>query len=318
MFANLNKPLWPDGKLNLTTPLSLILAGLSGVVGVVLYAQGFTYEGATLVYMLGGVLFAWPYYAARYTGYMTFLVLMSFVPMSIWLQNKGVESEAWYYRDPSGYVLWVTQAGEGWGRWTRHVWLGNNMPAMEYLFYPLFCFFQITLYALFSHVLPDRWFERPHRALALVFPVLFLLLLGGFVSLYFLFGTSGETDYVYWLTAVGYAVTGITFLLSRNYRRYTCCPAFWIWLVGMGVLFLPAWEGFHCGLNRDWVYDPEHTFPILYTINGAGFPVSQPFGYITTATTFKALLMLLILKFGHLVVKDPALVPFSHKGTLNQ
>lgn len=315
MLARLNAPLWPNSKLNLTTPLSLLLTGLSMIIGIALYRRGFTYEGATCLYMLAAVMFAWPYYSARYTGYMTWLVLMSFVPMSIWLQNKGVETQAWFYREHSGYLAWITKPGEGGLQWTRHVWLGNDMPAMEYVFYPLFCFFQITLYAVFSHLLPDHWFEQARPSLRWVFPLLFALLFVGFISLHFLYAKPAQTDYVYWLTGVGYAVTGVTYCLSRNYRNYTQSPAFWIWLVGMGVFFLPAWEIYHCCINRDWVYDPQHTFPILYSFRGAGFPVSQPFGYITTATTFKALMMLLVLQFGHLVIKNPKLVPFSSKGT---
>lgn len=313
MLAKLNAPLWPQGRLSLTTPLSLILTALSVLLGIYFYRQGYTYEGATLVYMLGTVLFTWPYYSARYTGYMTWLVMMSFVPMSIWLQNKGVETQAWYYRSHDSYMAWICKSGEGWWRWTRHGWLGNDMPAMEYIFYPLFCFFQITLYAFFSHLLPDRWFEQKHASLKYVFPVLFVLLFAGFISLYFLFSKPGETDYVYWLTGVGYAVTGVAYCVSKSFRNYTQSPAFWIWLVGMGMLFLPLWEIYHCCINRDWVYDPNHTFPFLYSFRGAGFPVSQPFGYITTATTFKALMMLLILKFGHIVVKNPELVPYSCK-----
>lgn len=311
MFEKLNQPLWPSSRLNLTTPLSLGLTLLSIIAGVVIYRKGYTYEGATLVYMLGTVLFAWPYYSARFTGYMTWLVLMSFVPMSIWLQNKGVETEAWYYRGHADYMAWITKPGEGWWKCTRHVWLGNEMPAMEYIFYPLFCMFQITLYSLYSHLLPDHGFEQKKSGLKYVFPIIFVLLFTGFISLYFFFGKPGQSDYVYWLTGVGYVITGAAYLLSSHYRNYTQSPAFWIWLVGMGICFLPLWEIYHCCINRDWVYDPAHTFPFLYSFRGAGFPVSQPFGYLTTATTFKALMMLLILKFGHIVVKDPKLVPFS-------
>lgn len=311
MIDMLTRPLWPDRKLNLTTPLSLILTTASVIAGVHFYRQGFTYEGATLIYMLGTVLFAWPYYSARYTPYMTGLVLMSFVPMSIWLQNKGVETEAWHYRAHDGYLAWITKPGEGWGRMTRHGWLGNDMPAMEYVFYPLFCLFQVTLYALFSHLLPDEWFEKPRPTLKLLFPGIFLLLFGGFISLYFWFGKPGQTDYVYCLTAVGYLMTGLAYWRSQCYRDYTQTPAFWVWFVGMGLLFLPAWEIYHCCFNRDWVYDPLHTFPFLYSFRGAGFPISQPFGYLTTATTFKALMMLLILKFGSIVIRNPKLVPFA-------
>ena len=318
MLARINLPLWPDSKLNLTTPLSLLLTAASVIAGILIYLAGYTYEGATLVYMLGAVMFAWPYYSARYSGYMTFLVLLSFVPLSIWLQNKGVETKAWYYREHSSYMAWIVQPGDGWWRWTRLVWLGNNMPAMEYIFYPLFCFFQITIYALYSHLLPDHWFEQTHPKLKYAFPLVFGALTVLFILLYFLYSKPNETDYVYWLTAVGYAITGVTYWRSRNYRRYTQSPAFWVWLVGMGVVFLPLWEIYHCCINRDWVYDTQHTFPTLYSFRGAGFPVSQPFGYITTATTFKALLMALILNFGHLVVKNPQLVPFSRGRTPHQ
>jgi len=315
MLTKLSQPLWPHGRLNLTTPLNLLLTACCVVTGIVLYRRGYTYEGATLVYMLGAVIFSWPYYACRYTGYMSWLVFMSFVPMSIWLQNKGVETEAWYYRPHEGYLAWITKPGEGWWQSTRHFWLGNDMPAMEYVFYPLFCFFQVTLYAMFSHLLPDHWFEQPKPAMKFAFPIVFVLLLAGFFSLPFLYPRPGQTDYVYWLTAVGYLITAITYCLSRNYRLYTQSPAFWIWLVGMGLIFLPLWEMYHCGINRDWVYDTHHTMPELYSCRGAGFPISQPFGYLTTATTFKALMMLLVLKFGHLVVKNPKLVPFSSKGS---
>lgn len=315
MLAKLNTPLWPHSRLNLTTPWSLGLPVLSIGGGLMLYQKGYTYEGATLIYMLGTVLFAWPYYSARFTGYMTWLVLMCFVPMSIWLQNKGVETEAWSYKPHPDYVAWITKPGEGWGQLTRHAWLGNDMPVMEYIFYPLFCLFQITLYSLYSHLLPDHGFEQQKPALKHLFKVVFLFLFGGFISLYFLFGKPGQTDYVYCLTGVGYLITGAAYLFSQKYRAYTASPAFWIWLVGMGLCFLPLWEIYHCCLNRDWVYDPAHTFPFLYSFRGAGFPVSQPFGYLTTATTFKALMMLLILKFGHIVVKNPKLVPFSRNQT---
>jgi len=309
MPSRLNTPLWPDNRFNLTTPMSLLLTLGSVAAGIWTYLAGFTYEGSTLIYMLGGVCFAWPYYSARYTGYMTYLVLMSFVPMSIWLQNKGVETGAWYYKDHDAYVAWITKPGEGGWHWTRHVWLGNDMPAMEYAFYPLFCFFQITLYSLYSHLLPNRFFEEPRPSLRRLFPVVFILLLIGFVSLHFIWPSKGQTDYVYWLTGVGYAITGATFWLNKKYRAYTKTPAFWIWLVGMGAMFLPLWEIYHCCLNHDWVYDPRHTLPMLYSFNGAGFPISQPFGYLTTATTFKALMMMLIFNFGHILVKDPKLVP---------
>ena len=259
--------------------------------------------------MLAATIFAWPYYSVRYTGYMTWLVFVCFVPMGIWLQNKGVQNSAWLYRPHNEYFLWITEQGEGWCRFTRHGWLGADMPLMEYAFYPLFCFFQVTLYSLYSHLLPDRWFEQSHRALSKFFPIVFAGIFTLFVSIYFFCRRPPNTDYFYWLTGGAYVFAAVTYGASWKYRKYTATPAFWIWLVGMGLMFLPLWEIYHCCINRDWVYDPNHNFPILYSFRGAGFPMGQPFSYLTTAITFKALMIYLILNFGHILVKNPKLVP---------
>ena len=273
--------------------------------------EGYTYEGSAIGYMLGGFFLFLPYYSARFTSWMTWLVLTCFVPISIWLQNKGVETQSWHYRPKEEYLCWITASGEGWWHWTRHLWLGNDMPAMEYAFYVLFGLFQMTLYSLYSHVLPDHWFEQVQPKLKWVFPVVFSLLFAGFVGIYFLYPKPGKTDYLYWLTGVGYVVTGGAYWVSKNYRRYAQSPAYWIWVVGMGVVFMPVWEFFHCCYNRDWVYEPANTFPPLYTWRGVGVPVSEFFGYITTATTFQALILLFIRRFGKSVIKDFQLVPFS-------
>jgi hypothetical protein len=311
MLAKLNQPLWPQSRFSLTTPLSLILTGLSVVVGVTLYLRGYTYEGATLAYMVGGILFAWPYYSARFTWCMTFLVMSCFIPISIYAQNKAVESGSWYYRPPEGYLLWITKAGEGWGYWTRHLWLGNDMPAMEYFFYPLFCLFHVTLFSLFSHLLPDHWLEQKHPRLRWVFPIVFGLALVAFGAIYFIFPNHNCTDYLYWLAAVGYVITLIAYAISPNYRAYTQSPAFWIWAVGMGGMFMPCWEFFHCCLNRDWIYDRANTFPFFVTYRGVGIPLSELLGYLTTATTFQGLMLMFIRKFGKVVIKNYSLVPFS-------
>jgi hypothetical protein len=309
----MNKPLWPHSRFNLTTPLSLILTIFCVVAGVVIYIKGLPYEGSALVYMAGGVCFSFPYYTVRYTRWMTFLVMMSILPMTIWLQNKGVETEAWIYRAPDTYWLWITKDGEGWWTWTKHLWLGNNMPAMEYIFYPLFFLFQMTMYSLYSHLLPDKWFEEPRPALRWVFPTCFPLLLAGFIVVYIKYAHPGKTDYPFWMTSMGYLLTGAAFCISKNYRKYTRSIAYWIWILAMGIVFLIAWEFFHSCVNHDWVYVEANMLPFVYTYNGAGIPVTQFFGYITTATTFQALMMLMILRFGHIVIKDRKLVPFSGK-----
>jgi hypothetical protein len=309
MLTTLNTPLWPKRKLNLTTPLHLLLAAASMVTGVILYREGYTYEGATCVYMLAGVLFAWPYYSARYTWRMTALVMSSFVPLSIWAQNKAVQSGSWHYRPHDGYLLWITEKGEGWLHWTRHLWLGNDMPAMEYFFYPLFCLFQLTVFALYSHLLSEKYFVRKRPQLKPTFLILLTLVVGAFVAIYFIFPNPNVTDYLYWLAAVGYAITIVSYAVSSGYRSYIQTAAFWYWAGGMGIGFMFCWEFFHCCLNRDWIYNPANTFPFFVSYRGCGIPLSELLGYLTTATTFKALMMLLLFNFGRVTIKDRDLIP---------
>jgi len=312
----LREPLWPNSRLNHTTPLNLVLVGGCVVAGVWLYARGLTYEGSALAYMLGGVIFAYPYYRVRFTSGMTFLVLGSLVPATIWLQNKGVENGLWHYPTDKTYWLVLTKTGEGWWQWTRHLWLGNDMPAMEYVFYPLFGFFHMTGFALYTHYLPDRWFEQEQRWLRHTFVAVMVPILTVFVWVYFLFpAPPGVTDYTYWMTGIiGFAATFGSWLVSPAFRRYTRTPAFWMWVAGVGVVFMAAWEWFHCCINHDWVYDLSNTFPALYIFRGAGIPFTDFFGYLVTATVFQAMMFFFITRLGSIVLRDPALVPLSRCG----
>ena len=72
---SLRRPAWPDGPLDRSTPLNLMRVAACVGGGVLLYLRGFTYEGSVLVYMLGTIVLGWPYYSARYTGWMTALVM---------------------------------------------------------------------------------------------------------------------------------------------------------------------------------------------------------------------------------------------------
>src|SRR2546422_3718320 len=129
MARLLRRPLWPRSPLSLTTPRDLLVVAACALAGVLLYRRGFTYEGSVLIYMVGGIVFGCPYYAARYTRWMTALIFASIVPTTIWLQNKAVEVGLWGYLPGKPYWLgWFTKIGDGPLHWTRHLWLGNDMP----------------------------------------------------------------------------------------------------------------------------------------------------------------------------------------------
>ncbi|MBI2219245.1 MAG: hypothetical protein HYU51_18345 [Candidatus Rokubacteria bacterium] len=312
MIERLRRPLWPGSRLGLTTPLDLLKVAACVVAGVLLYRRGYTYEGSVLVYMVGGIVFAWPYYAARYTRWMTSLVFASIVPATIWLQNKAVEVGLWGYPGEKAYWLgWFTRVGEGPLRWSRHLWLGNDMPVMEYLFYPAFCLFQVVLYALYSHVLPDRYFEEEHPRLRPLFPWILGPVTAAWLLAYVRFPNPRATDYAWWMMGCGFAITWAGWAWSPSFRAYARSPAFWLWMLLMAVGFLPVWEAFHIGINGDWRWNIENTFPAAYTFRGASLPFHEFFGYVTSATTFQALMFFLIRRFGAAVVKDRSLVPFS-------
>ena len=302
----------PESALDRTTPLNLLLVGACVLAGGWLYALGYTYEGSVLIYMIGGIVFAWPYYSARYTWWMTSLVFAAVVPTTIWLQNKAVEVGLWGYPAEKAYWLgWITRQGDGPFHWTRHLWLGNDMPVMEYLFYPAFCFWQVTLYAAFSHALPDRWFEERHSRLAPLFSWVYGAITAAWLASNFLFPNPRTTDYAYWMMGFGFGITWAAWLWSPSFRAYTTSPAFWLWGFLMAVCFLPLWEAFHIGINGDWAWNIENTFPALYTFRGASLPFHELFGYVTTATTFQALMFSYIRSLGPVVIKDRSLVPFS-------
>ena len=119
------------------------------------------------------------------------------------------------------------------------------------------------MFALFSHLLPDHWFEQRHPRLRWVFPIVITLVVSAFVAIYFIFPNPNATDYLYWLAGVGYVITLVAYAISSNYRDYTQSPAFWIWVVGMAGMFMPAWEFFHCCLNHDWIYDRAKVWRIV-------------------------------------------------------
>ena len=126
---------------------------------------------------------------------MTSLVFAAVVPTTIWLQNKPVEVGLWGYPAGKAYWLgWITRQGDGPFQWSRHLWLGNDMPVMEYLFYPAFCFWQVTLYA---------W-----------------------LAAHFLFPNPRAMDYAYWMMGFGFGITWAAWLWSPGFRAYTASPAF--------------------------------------------------------------------------------------------
>jgi hypothetical protein len=92
---------------------------------------------------------------------------------------------------------------------------------------------------------------------------------------------------------------------SKSYRRHTRTPAFWLWILLVGCLYMPAWEFFHSCINRDWTYVANNPMPPLYIYNGSPIPVVEPFGYVGVSVLFPALLSLLRDYLGKWMLRQP-------------
>jgi hypothetical protein len=304
----LTSPLWPRSRWNRTSPLNLMLTGLCVSLGFVIYAKGYTYEGAMLAYMISTIVFAWPYFRAKYTRWMAPLIMVTILPQLLWAQNKGVESGNWSYVPEAKHLLGkVTEQGQGPFGWTRIFYFGNVMPTVEYIFFPAMGVFQMTAFTLFVSVLPERFLVRRRRnGIAFyVFYGAFTLL---FAVLFYIFNHK-EMDFTWCMMCVGISTTWIGLAISRSYRALVETPAMWLWLLFMGFIFMTLFDLFHSCLNHDWLFASRPTMPAMYTINGAPITLVEPFGYIALATAFPAHISMYADHLKRIVVRSEEAVP---------
>jgi len=280
------------------------------VFGVILYTKGFTYEGMAFFVMVSGTIFCFPYYQKIFTWVMTAFVFTALLPAAIWLQNKGIEGGMWYYPPDHPYFFGlITKTGQGWKNWSQILWLGNDMPVMEYIFYPLFCFFNVVLYCFFTHLVPDKWEKySPHFS---KFYWFLLVLVGAYFALPFFFDPHG-IDYDYGLIAVGSVISLFTFFKNKAFRRWLASPAGFFYVLLVGAIFYPAWEFIHSLVNHDWIYEMDNLYtPAAYCYNDACISYYEILAYLTIPFVFQAIFYNAIRIFGKIVIRDPKNFPFA-------
>lgn len=264
---------------------------LGASLGILLYLRGYTYEGGMLAYMLPVWIIGRPYFAKRFTGFVPLFAVALLVPPLIYIQNAGVTARNWEYGGQHRFLLGIiTPEGDGPLQWTRWLWLGTSMPAVEYLFYPAMSYFMLMSFALFTSALPDRANLERSPARGRCFYVAYAVFTAGFLALLLLREPSDVMDHNWYVMAVGITTGWLGLLVSRSFRELIRTRAMWWWLLFMGCGFQPLWEFFHSCLNHDWVYVTGRTMPAAYTFNGAPITLVEPFGYIAVTVTFPALI----------------------------
>ena len=91
---------------------NLLTALAAFIAGILIFSAGYTYEGHMFFLFIAPAIFGWPYYTQIFTYKMT-LLIMAFIPITIWLQNKNVEVGTWYYPEGHKYIGWITEQGQG-------------------------------------------------------------------------------------------------------------------------------------------------------------------------------------------------------------
>jgi len=272
-------------------PWQGLLATAGIAFGLLVRARGFSYEGTLLTYLLPMIAIGRRQFSHRFRVMLPWLALGVLLPALIVIQNSGVRAGSWHYAPDARFWLGYLRAeGDGPWRWTRWLYTGVEMPAIEYLFYPAMGYFMMLAFNLFAELSTERS-ESPGRFR--LFLASYAVLSAGFFTLLAYRKQLNEMDRNWFLTGVGLFTGWVGIAASPSLRRVVSTRWFWQWLLVMGCGFQPAWEFVHSCLNHDWVYVERRSLPPLYTFNGAPIPIVEPFAYLAVSVTFPALMCLL-------------------------
>lgn len=289
-FDKLRSPV--GTKLRETTPLRLVCSAATAAAGVYAYRAGYTYEGSLAVYLLPTCILGWPYLMSVFRWPLPVLGALGLMPVLVVIQNGGVQAGNWIYPENKRFLLGhITEQGDGPLGWTRLLWTGTQMPAIEYLFYPLMATFMLCSFALFLSFAPKSLHVESRSGKGL-----FVALFAAMIVFFLVLRVQHDRpvmDHNWYLIGVGFANGVAALLLSPSFRRLISLRAWWVWLAIMGCGVQPLWEFTHSCVNHDWVYDAERVMPIMYVYNGAPISVLEPLGYLGVSITFPALVCLL-------------------------
>ncbi len=316
-WHTLNSPLWPHSRLELTTPLHLLLMVVSLVLGILCYAHGYTFDGGTLVYLTLIVIFSRPYYTRAYKGWAFFLILLALIPVANVIQNKIMEAGQLAHPQQANYLLGrVTAEGDGPFKWTRFIYTGQELPSLDgSVDHLLLSYMFSTCFMMFLHVLPER-FKRPRRASQVAFYVFFVAFTGLFAVLPLVFPNQAgnKVDWLWLMTSMSFVYTWLALALSKSYRALVKTPAMLLWMVLMGLILSPSFETLHSCINHDYWYRAEANMTTMYMCNGVAITVNAPFYHMGYAVVFPAFLGLFMDYLRKLAVRDSAFIYTAELG----
>lgn len=258
-----------------------------GLGAMLFFLAKATYEGYEMMTAMTVAILCWPAFHSLFTWRMLLLALLIIAPISLVFQCFAVHDSIWVY-------------GQGRFMLGRMHWWQLEMPWMEVVFYFLFPFFQLGLFAFCCRRFPPR---PLHANWSRIFPVLLLLAPLAFAGqgIYWHFfpwqSLARPFDWNCAIMGTAYAVTILAYWKSKPYRHFVRSLFFVAWTLGMGGYML-VWEQFHTVLHDQWRYVlNRNLFPpwILVDANrGLGLSQAQLYGYWMTATVFPAIAFLVI------------------------
>ncbi len=275
-----------------TTPMvsrnEKIAAAIALVVGIVLYASGYTYEGRNVVSLVAPLILVRPYFRKLFSPWAAVVVLLPILPVSMYGQTFGAELGNWAYPTDDAYLLGrITAQGEGPGGWTRLLWLGAESPTVDVFYYPFMAYLEMACFVALLFLVPARL--RANRIPAVVFHIFMVALTIVFCGLPIWDASDMPVfDYTWVVMSSGIPCVWVCLALSPSFGRLIRQPVWWIWVFGWA-LYTGAWESLTiCG--GDYWYVLGRSMSPMLTCGSGSITWNQPGGYVLWAIVFPAML----------------------------
>jgi|GEM_PF-3613699 len=311
----LSTPVWPQSGLELTSPRTLLFMGISFILGLICYSQGYTFDGGMLVYLALIVIFSRAYYTRAYKGLAYFLILLVIIPPANVLQNNFIAAGQLTWRPDAHYLLGrITAEGDGPFKWTRFLYTGEEQPSLDGSVNHLTVSYMYCVsFIMLVHALPAR-FKRAHRTSQVLFYVLFTALTAVFLMLPILSPSpTGQLDWMWAMTSMSYGLAWVGLLLSKSFRKLVSTPSMLVWMVFMGLVIAPFFDVLHTCFNHDYWLPVAANMKPLFMCGEIPMPGLMPFYDLGFAFLYPAMLGVLQDLLGKWTVRDER---YSYAGEL--
>jgi hypothetical protein len=233
----------------------------------VIFAFKYSYEAHIYIETVIPVLFAYPFMCSFFTSLRRLAICL--LPLTFFViieQIKCVQFGQWFYCDDCGikFIAWGRECGS---LLERLLFLGEEMPMIEILFYPAYIVMTVAIAALALSIFTDEW-KTPKKSLGFFFPLVFGITTSvmGVCIIWFFIRNQGRTAPVHALAAfASNAMLWIGFVLSETIRKLVRTRLFVIGTV-FSIIQTALFEVYHSTLQQHWIYGTENSIASLHPL----------------------------------------------------